>query len=287
MKIETSGVRFGERDEFDGFLVAPPGPASGPLPGVVVIQEAWGVDAHIEDVARRFAEAGYVALAPDVYARGGARPAPLARERLSELVAFFNQLAPGAWADPAAREAALATFPPEARPRIEESFAAVFGGIGSEEHLDPVVAAARFLRERHAPTRGMPVGSVGFCMGGGLSARLACADPRLAAAVVFYGSAPPEERIPAIRCPVLGLYGGRDARITGGVPSFADAMRRHGKRFEPVVYADAQHAFFNDARPAVFDVHAMRDAWARVLAFFREHLRSEAPRISPAGAPAE
>ena len=65
------------KPELTGYL-ARPERAQGPLPGVLVIQEAWGVDAHIEDVTRRFAAAGYLALAPDLFSEGGKRPAPLA-----------------------------------------------------------------------------------------------------------------------------------------------------------------------------------------------------------------
>jgi carboxymethylenebutenolidase len=152
---------------------------------------------------------------------------------------------------------------------------AIFGGLGDlDAHLEPVLAAARFLRERHEPTRGQRIGAVGFCMGGALAGRLACADPQLAAAVVFYGSAPPEDRLERIACPVLGLYGALDARITDAVPALAAAMKARGKRFEPVVYAGAHHAFFNDERP-VYDVDAARDATARVLAFLRDPLAGE------------
>ena len=80
----------------DGFtgVVARPEHAKGALPGLLVIQEAWGVDAHIEDVTRRFAAAGYLALAPDLFAVDGDRPAPLARDRMAELVAFVNEEPP-------------------------------------------------------------------------------------------------------------------------------------------------------------------------------------------------
>ncbi len=64
--------------------------ADGPLPGVVVIQEIWGVDRHIQDVADRFASAGYVALAPDLYSAGGGRPPALAVDRVEAAKAFLE-----------------------------------------------------------------------------------------------------------------------------------------------------------------------------------------------------
>jgi carboxymethylenebutenolidase len=72
---------------------------------------------------------------------------------------------------------------------------------------------------------------------------------------------------------VRGFYGGKDGRITGGLPALVEAMRAAGKDFEARVYPEAGHAFFNDGRPT-YDVAAARDAFARTLAFFRDQLGS-------------
>jgi carboxymethylenebutenolidase len=254
---------------------ARPERAQRALPGVLVLQEAWGVDAHIEDVTRRFAAAGYAAFAPDLFADAeGKRPAPMTRERLSELVAFINQAPPTVWSDPKVLEAELSKRPEAERGRIEETRTAVFSRLGSPDKLAAFLpslqSAVRYLRQR-PETAGQKIGAVGFCMGGGLSALLACRDPDLGAAAIFYGSAPPNDQIPAIRCPVRGFYGGQDERITGQVPAFAEAMRAAGKSFEPQIYPQAGHAFFNDGRPS-YDAAAARDAFARVLTFFRDAL---------------
>jgi carboxymethylenebutenolidase len=261
-------------NEFTGFL-ARPGRAKGALPGLVVIQEAWGVDAHIEDVTRRFAAAGYVALAPDLYAVDGQRPLPLSRERLEELVSFVNDGPPTLFADPAARDAALAKRPEGERARLAESMAALSAGGFSPERREAqlaiVKAAVQYLREEREETRGQKLGAVGFCLGGALSGMLACRDPELAAAVIFYGNPPAVAEIPKIVCPVLGFYGGKDQRISSQLPAFVEAMDAAGKRFQHVVYEEAGHAFFNDSRPA-YDVAAARDAFPRALAFFRDAL---------------
>jgi carboxymethylenebutenolidase len=271
MGLTIESVRFGMDAEYAGYL-AYPGRAATPLPAVVVIQEAWGVDDHIEEVTRRFAIAGYAALAPDIYALKGERPPALTRERTAEMKAFFERLNPAEAADTKHREAVLDTMPEPGRSRVRESMQTMFARVGGADvNLPPVVAAAKFLREGHAVTRGQKVGSVGFCMGGGLSAMLAVSDPELAGAVMFYGMAPREELIAAIRCPVLGLYGGLDARINAGLPAFVEAMKKHGKSFEHHVYEGAHHAFFNETRQT-YDVRAARDAYSRVLAFFRERL---------------
>jgi len=95
----------------------------------------------------------------------------------------------------------------------------------------------------------------------------------LRAAVIFYGSNPPPERIPDIDARVLGIYGGEDLRITGSVAELKRAMKEADKSFEYRVYPCAQHASFNDARPNYHE-DAARDAWRRVLDFFGETLKA-------------
>jgi carboxymethylenebutenolidase len=263
MPVQTEWVRYGEHS---GYL-ARSERAALPLPGVLVIQEIWGVDTHIEDVTRRLAEAGYAALAPDLFSTGGARPEPLSRPRISEAQAFMNTMSPAGWRDPAVRAEALVGRPEAERGRIEETLAELFGTLGQMDRFVPALrAAAGYLRRQCPASLGQPVACVGFCMGGGLAALLACEEPELAGAAIFYGSAPPLERVPNIQCPVAGFYGGLDERVNAGLPAFTEAMRSWGKSFEAQVYEGAAHAFFNDARPS-YHVGAARDAFARLLAF--------------------
>jgi carboxymethylenebutenolidase len=184
----------------------------------------------------------------------------------------FIDSAPSVWSDTKAREEALALLPEPRRSHVAESMAALTAIRARPDALVPkLIDAANFLRADLSLTRVAKVGSVGFCMGGGLSGRLACADPEVAAAVIFYGTAAPIEQVPNIACPVLGFYGGLDARVNAGIPGFAVAMEKHGKRFEHHVYAGVQHAFFNDNRPA-YRAQASRDAFARTLEWFRQEL---------------
>jgi carboxymethylenebutenolidase len=249
--------------------LARPAAARRPVPGLVVIQEMWGVDAHIEDVTRRYAEAGYAALAPDLFARGGARPAPLAPERILAFRGFIDAN-PGVWGGGAAAQAALDRLPESERGRIAETQQALGAARDPGAHLGTLRAGAAWLRAQPL-CAGRAVGSVGYCMGGGLSALLAASDAGLSAAVIYYGASLGADRVAAVTCPILGIYGEADARITSTVPAFAEAMRAAGKAFEHHVYPGAQHAFFNDERPA-YDAEAARLAWARTLAFFAERL---------------
>jgi carboxymethylenebutenolidase len=255
--------------------LARPTAASDPLPAVVVIQEIWGVDGHIQDVADRVAGAGYVALAPDLYSAGGGRPPALAVERVEAAKAFLNTIPPAEWmtvlGDDERRAEALGKLPDGEGERVGETLGTLFGGARDpERHLGVLQGAVAYL-SAHSACAGRAIGSVGFCLGGGLSALLACEEPRLVAAVVFYGASPSAERVASIGCPLRGFYGRDDPRIVGGLPDFEAALREADADHELRIYPDTGHAFFNDTRPS-YRQEAARDAWARTLAFFAERL---------------
>jgi carboxymethylenebutenolidase len=258
-----------------GYL-ARPNAAGGPASGVVVIQEVWGVDGHIEDVADRFANAGYVALAPDLYSVGGGRPPMLAADRVATAKAFLNTIPPAQWmeilGDEERRAEALAKLPAREGEEVGETIAALFSGVAGDpsRHVKVLRAAVAALRANPA-CAGRAVGSVGFCLGGGLSALLACEEPELGAAVVFYGRSPSVEQAASIGCPLRGFYGHDDPRIVGGLPAFEAALDAAGVDHELRIYPDTPHAFFNDTRPS-YRPEAARDAWGRTLAFFAEAL---------------
>jgi carboxymethylenebutenolidase len=270
MSIKTEWVSYRDKT---GYLAVPERAAT-PLPGVVVIQEIMGVNEHIEDVTRRIAAAGYLALAPDLFAVNGQRPEPLSRERVAKAMDFMRQLPPTAMGDPAARDAALAKLPESDRRLIAESMGRIFGS-GAPDRMENMVGqlrgAVRYLRSERPETRLQPVGCVGFCMGGGLSALLACEEPELAACAMYYGSSPSAEKAAKINCPVIAFYGEKDQRVNAGVPAFVQAMQEGGKSFEHHTYPGAFHAFFNDDGPR-YDVQAARDSFARLLTFFARTL---------------
>jgi carboxymethylenebutenolidase len=270
MAVKGEWVRYGEGCGY----FATPGKTANPLPGVLVIQEVGGVNEHIEDVTRRIAAAGYAALAPDLYAVSGTRPQALTKDRIAEAFRFAGNLPPGTMFDPARREAELAKLPPSEAARIGETFGQVFSFVApgkAQTLVAPLQRAFRHLREERAECRDQKIGCVGFCMGGGLSALLACEEPELAGAAVFYGTTPPAEKVASIACPVIAFYGALDQRVNAGIPGFQEAMSRAGKSFTHHVYEGAGHAFFNDDSTA-YNVKAARDAFHRLLAFFSQTL---------------
>ncbi len=252
--------------------LARPLAASGPVPGVVVIQEVWGVDRHICDLVERFATAGYLALAPDLYSAGGGRPPLLSPERVAAAKEFLNTIPLAEWmavlSDETRRAEALGRLPDEEARAVADTLGALFGGAGgdTERHVKVLRAAVALLRA-HPACGGRAVGSVGFCLGGSLSALLACEERELGAAVVFYGSSPAAEKVGSIGCPLRGFYGQDDPRIVSGLPAFEKALDEAGVEHELRIYPDTGHAFFNDTRPS-YRQEAARDAWGRMLAFF-------------------
>jgi len=209
-----------------GYLATP---KQGSGPGVIIIQEWWGLVDHIKDLCDRFAQEGFVALAPDLY-HGKSTKSPDEAGRLMMAM------------------------------RIDEA----------ERDL---TAAAQYLLTLDSTTSDK-VGVVGFCMGGALSLYTATKNPQVGAAVVFYGGHPKvKPDLPNLHAPVLGLYGEKDRSVT---PASAHELERQvkalGKQIEVIVYPGADHGFFNDMRPEVYNAEAAADAWRRTLAFLRENL---------------
>ena len=118
------------------------------------------------------------------------------------------------------------------------------------------------------------IGAVGFCMGGALALYTATKNPKVGACVVFYGGHPKvKPDLPKLNAPVLGLYAEKDGFVT---PELARKLERQlkdlGKQIEVKIYQGADHAFFNDTRPEVYNAEAAADAWQRTVEFLRKHL---------------
>lgn len=238
--IEIEGA-----ESVPGYLVAPPSGVE-PRGGLVVIHEAWGLVDHIKDVADRFAAEGWVVLAPDLLSRVGVRPT-LADELQS---ALFDP-------DPAVRA--------EAQPRLREAMSPV----RSPEFGAQTVAALKAVVDTLARQPGVErrIGVVGFCFGGTYAFALAAEDPRITAAVPFYGAPPEGTALAGIHAPVLAFYGETDERLTAPLPEVTAALLDAGVDFEAQVYPGVGHAFFNDTNRYTYDAGAAGDAWHRTLDF--------------------
>lgn len=119
------------------------------------------------------------------------------------------------------------------------------------------------------------IGSIGFCMGGGLSLLLACHNPEIAAAVIFYGRNPsPIDLVKNVQCPTLGNYAGADQAITeADINLLKETLTKYGKTSDIKTYQDAPHGFFNDTRES-YRPDAAKDAWQRTLKFYSKYLKT-------------
>jgi len=209
----------------DGYLA---GVGSGP--GVIVIQEWWGLVPHITDVVERFAAAGFTALAPDLY-HGESTTEP---DGAGKLMMALN---------------------------LEQAAKDLSGAVAMLQQATG--------REK--------VGVVGYCMGGGLALVLASQRPdAVAAAAPYYGVIPWASAQPdwsAIEAKIVGEYAELDGFAgPDAVRALEAELRSLGKDVTLHVHAGADHAFFNDARPEVYDAVASQVAFDRTIALFREML---------------
>lgn len=120
--------------------------------------------------------------------------------------------------------------------------------------------------KRHTAVRSDAIASIGFSLGGGLSAQLAGTGAELAAGVIFYGQGPSDAQIAQIRYPLLGHYVEHDPAITPHVAELAQKLTAAGKSFVAHVYAGTEHGFFNESRP-IYARDAAELAFTRTITF--------------------
>jgi carboxymethylenebutenolidase len=135
-----------------------------------------------------------------------------------------------------------------------------------EDGIATINATVAEVRRKYDAAR---IGITGYCMGGTYALRAACEVDELAASAPFYGDIPDDATLAQLKVPVLFIAGARDQWISPAkVSELKESAHRHSLPVEVVTY-DADHAFFNDTRPEVYNPEAAADAWQRVLNFFR------------------
>jgi carboxymethylenebutenolidase len=212
----------------------------GPFPTVLVVQEVFGVHEHIKDLCRRLAKLGYFAIAPELYARQGD---------------------PAKYTD------------------IPTLISEVVNKVPTDQVMSDLDATEAYAKSTgKADTSKLAV--TGFCWGGFATWMYAAHNPDLKAAVAWYGpDRKTSEIVPknpvdiagSVKCPVLALHGGQDQSIPQDtVEKRQAACKAAGKSCEVKVYPDAPHGFNADYRPSYRPDDA-KDAWGRMLAWFKEH----------------
>jgi carboxymethylenebutenolidase len=224
--LEWVKIKHGNR-EVNSFVAFPE--VKEKATAVVVIHEIFGLTDWVRGVCDQLAEAGYIAIAPDLLsgmAPGGGGTAELG-------------------SGDAVRRA-IQSLPPD-------------------QVTADLNAAVKYVSELPACNGKVAVG--GFCWGGGQTFRFATNNNKIKAAFVFYGSGPDKaDDIARIACPVYGFYGGNDARINMTIPKSTDLMKEAGKKYDPVTYEGAGHGFMRageapDASEA--NKKGREEAWKR------------------------
>jgi carboxymethylenebutenolidase len=204
-------------------------------PVVVVIHEIFGMTDWVQDLADQVAEAGYIAVAPDLLSGmgpNGGRSSSFAEGKANEAIGHLNP----------------------------------------DQITADLNAVADYGLKLPASNGKLFVG--GFCWGGGQTFRFATNRKDLKAAFVFYGMFPhTKDDLAKIQCPVYGFYAGDDARINMSVPKSAELMKEAGKSFEEVTYGGAGHGFMRageDPMGTSANKKAREQAWDRVKGILKK-----------------
>jgi carboxymethylenebutenolidase len=146
------------------------------------------------------------------------------------------------------------------------------GEITQDEFMADLNASVAYLQDQ-SHVQAERIGVTGFCFGGEMAWLMAVRNPEIAAAVPFYGSAPPLDEVANLNIPVLGIYAGNDTRLGEGVPALEAALQEHNKQYQLITYPGAEHGFFTDTG-ARHNPEASGQAWAAALGLFDQHLKS-------------
>ena len=225
--------------EIPGYRAMPD--KGGPFPVVLVVQEIFGVHEHIKDICRRFAKLGYLAVAPELYARQG------------DVSKMAN---------------------------INDVIAKVVSKVPDTKVMADLDATAAWA-QKSAKGNAAKLGVTGFCWGGRIVWLYAAHNPKLKAGAAWYGRLVgstselqpknPIELVAELKAPVLGLYGGQDQGIPlDTVERMRAALKAANNPSEIVVYPDAPHGFHADYRPS-YRPEAGQDGWKRLQEWFKKY----------------
>jgi carboxymethylenebutenolidase len=216
-------------------------PAAGTsFPTVLVVQEIFGIHEHIKDLCRRLAKSGYLAVAPYLYTREG---------DVSNLEG------------------------------IPEIYAKVVSKVPDAQVMSDLDATVEWAQNNGGDTTRLAI--TGFCWGGRIVWLYAAHSAALKAAAAWYGrlagattELQPENPVDIakdLKAPVIGFYGGKDTGISlDSVDQMRAALTAANKPSQVIVYPEAQHGFNADYRPS-YNETAAKDAWAKMLEFFKQH----------------
>jgi carboxymethylenebutenolidase len=155
-------------------------------------------------------------------------------------------------------------------PADEDKGRELIGKLDPEKNLQNYLKGLEYLRNRKDGNG--KVGCVGFCWGGGMANKLAVNDPKLQAAVAYYGAQPNAADVPKIKASVMLHYGGLDERINAGIPAYEQALKENKIDYKLYIYDGVNHAFNNNTSPTRYNEAAAKLAWTRTIDLFKQKL---------------
>lgn len=242
---DTKGIDAGEvkvktaDGQMPAYRALPQG--KGPFPVILVVQEIFGVHEHIKDICRRLAKLGYLAVAPELYARQG---------DVSKMTDFG------------------------------EIISKVVSKVPDEQVMSDLDATVDWAKAS-GKADASKLGVTGFCWGGRIVWLYSAHNPKLKAGAAWYGRLVgdkdalhpkhPVDIAASLKAPVLGLYGGADNGIpVETVEKMRTALKESEQKCEIIVYPDTPHGFYADYRPSYRPKQA-EEAWQKMLAWFKQH----------------
>jgi len=207
----------------------------GKAPVIIIIHEIFGVTDWIRSVADQLAKDGYIAVAPD----------------------FISGLGPNGGGTESVG--------------TRDSVILLIRSLSADESYKRTNAVFDYAVK--IPSANGKIATVGFCWGGGRSFGYACVQPKLKAAVVYYGGSPDAKTLATLNAPVLGLYGADDERVVSTIEPASMEIKKLGKSYEYEIYEGAGHGFLRQqsGRDGA-NLKASENSWKRMLGFFAKHL---------------
>ena len=234
--LDAKEIKIATKDgEIPGYAAMP---ATGSnFPTILVVQEVFGVHEHIQDICRRLAKSGYLAVAPELYARQG-DPRKYTMQEIPKLIS----------------EIVSKVMPDQVNGDLDASAEWAAKNKGDAGRL----------------------GITGFCWGGSAVWMYGAHQPKLKAGVSWYGAfmrqgwpKQPMDVLKDVKAPILGLYGGKDQGIPKDQVEMAEAeLKKVNSKSQIIVYPEAGHGFNADFRGSYREADA-KDGWAKMLAWFK------------------
>jgi len=218
---------------------------------IVIFHEVWGLVPHTEDVCKRIGKLGFATYAPNLYKGNDDALTPDNIQKAMESVWDLSL------EERRDKKTVAETL---AKKDAGEDIKKVTTLLYDQGFRDRLLAGG-MSAVKEASSRYDHVVTLGFCIGGGLSTKVAGKSRGLSAAVSFYGEPPLGEILEKITVPILAIYASHDDIINGKVPPFIGSALDMGKDVTLKIYPRTKHGFFNDSREAVYDRKAAVDSW--------------------------